>query len=151
MRMMIDKEFETLPSKYHAKIPTSNTVMHPEPSPGCASGTKGRVAVMEVLEIDNDIQELILKGGSEEDMFLIGRKNGFVSMKEDAIIKALNHVIPYEEVNSFGTKVGMDSLVDDDFIGNPVATLVPEQEDVLPDQSAGAVDTQAPQVSLDDV
>lgn len=151
MRMMIDKEFETLPSKYHTKIPTSNTVMHPEPSPGCASGTKGRVAVMEVLEIDNEIQELILKGGSEEDMFLAGRRNGFVSMKEDAIIKALNHVIPYEEVNSFGTKVGMDMLVDDDFIGNPVAPLVPEPMQEPSDPVADAVDTQEPQVSLDDV
>ena len=67
---------------------------------------------MEVLEIDNEIQELILKGGSEEDIYAVARKNGFVSMKEDAIIKALDHVIPYEEVNSFGTKVGMDNLIE---------------------------------------
>ena len=152
MRMMIDKEFETLPSRFHHKIPTSNTVMHPEPSPGCASGTKGRVAVMEVLEIDNDIQELILKGGSEEEMFLVGRKNGFVSMKEDAIIKALNHVIPYEEVNNFGTKVGAEGLLDDDFITNPNVPPVVSQEVTDTDAS---LDTQSvdtpPQVSLDDV
>ncbi len=152
MRMMIDKEFETLPSRFHHKIPTSNTVMHPEPSPGCASGTKGRVAVMEVLEIDNDIQELILKGGSEEEMFLVGRKNGFVSMKEDAIIKALNHVIPYEEVNNFGTKVGAEGLLDDDFITNPNVPPVVSQEVTDTDASLDveSVDT-PPQVSLDDV
>ena len=152
MRMMIDKEFETLPSRFHHKIPTSNTVMHPEPSPGCASGTKGRVAVMEVLEIDNDIQELILKGGSEEEMFLVGRKNGFVSMKEDAIIKALNHVIPYEEVNNFGTKVGAEGLLDDDFITNPNVPVVSSQEmtDTDAPLDVESVDT-PPQVSLDDV
>jgi type IV pilus assembly protein PilB len=92
--------------------------MHPEPSAGCASGTKGRVAIMEVLEISTEIQELILKGGSEEEMLLAGRKNGFVSMKEDAIIKALDHVIPYEEVNNFGTKVGTENIMDD--IEDPV-------------------------------
>jgi hypothetical protein len=29
-------------------------------------------------------------------------------MKEDAIKKALEHIIPYEEISNFGTKVGID-------------------------------------------
>ncbi len=112
MQMMFDNAFATLPEKFHHRVPQSTTVMHPEPSPGCASGTKGRVAVMEVLEINAEIQELILRGGSEEEMFLAARKNGFMSMQEDAIVKALNHVIPYEEVSNFGTKVGVENLID---------------------------------------
>ena len=88
-------------------------MLHPEPSPGCASGTKGRVAVMEILEVNNEIQELILNGGSEEQMFNSARKHGFISMKEDAIIKALNHIIPYEEMNTFGTKVGAEDIIND--------------------------------------
>ena len=109
---MIDAEFKTLPEKYRHRIPKGGTIMHPEPSPGCASGTRGRVAVMEVLEINTEIQELILKGGSEEAMLLSGRKNGFVSMKEDAIIKAIEHVIPFEEISNFGTKVGLENDFD---------------------------------------
>ncbi len=112
MQMMFDNAFATLPEKFHDRIPKSTTVMHPEPSPGCASGTKGRVAVMEVLEVNTDIQELILRGGSEEEMFLAARKNGFISMQEDAIVKALNHVIPYEEVSNFGTKVGLENVIE---------------------------------------
>jgi type IV pilus assembly protein PilB len=108
VQMMIDKTFETLPEKYKDRIPTSTTMMHPEPSTGCASGTKGRVAVMEVFEVNEGIQELILKGGSEEEMFNVARASGFTSMKEDAIIKALHHIIPYEEMNAFGTKVNLD-------------------------------------------
>lgn len=110
LQMMIDKEFQTLPEKYRHLVPKGKTVLHPEASAGCASGTKGRAAVMEVLEIDSEIQELILKSGSEEEIYTVARKKGFVSMKEDAIIKALDHVIPYEEINSYGTKVGMDNL-----------------------------------------
>lgn len=109
LQMMMDNEFKTLPEKYRERIPKKNTVIHPEASPGCASGTKGRVAVMEILEINYEIQELILKGGSEEEMFNAARKNGFVSMQEDAMIKALDHIIPYEEINNFGTKVGIDN------------------------------------------
>ena len=107
VQMMIDKTFESLPEGYRDRIPESKTMMHPEPSTGCASGTKGRVAVMEVFEVDDAVQSLILSGGSEEEMFNAARKNGFTSMKEDAIIKALNHMIPYEEMNTFGTKIGM--------------------------------------------
>jgi type II secretory ATPase GspE/PulE/Tfp pilus assembly ATPase PilB-like protein len=108
LQVMIDKEFETLPEKYRHLVPKGGSVKHPEPSTGCASGTKGRVAVMEVLEINSEIQELILKGGSEEEMLASGRKNGFMSMKEDAIKKALEHIIPYEEISNFGTKVGLE-------------------------------------------
>ena len=109
LQMMMDEEFKTLPAKYSHLIPKGTTVMHPQASPGCASGTKGRAAVMEVLEVSSEIQELILKGGSEEDIFTVARNNGFISMKEDAIKKALEHVIPYEEISNFGTKVGLEN------------------------------------------
>jgi type II secretory ATPase GspE/PulE/Tfp pilus assembly ATPase PilB-like protein len=100
--------------------------MHPEPGPGCTTGTKGRVAIMEVLEINAEIQNLILKGGSEEEILVAGRKNGFMSMKEDAIIKALEHVIPYEEINNFGTKVGLETEADFAPVDNPSEESTPE-------------------------
>lgn len=108
-QMMMDQSFKTLPQKYHHRIPKSRTMLRPEPAPGCATGMRGRVAVMEALEVNEEIQELILHNSSEEQMFLTARKNGFMTMKEDAIIKALNHVIPYEEMNTFGTKVGLET------------------------------------------
>ncbi len=111
VKMMIDNEFSTLPPRYHDRIAKSQTVMQPAPSPGCTSGTKGRVAVMEVLEINEAIQELILKGGSEEQMYNIARSHGFMSMKEDAINKALNHIIPFDEVTAFGTSASDDLMM----------------------------------------
>lgn len=105
IQAMFDAEFETLPKKYHNRIPTSTTITHPEPSPGCASGTRGRIAVMEALEITPTIQDLILKSGSEDEVYQVARRHGFMSMKEDAIVKALEGLIPYEEVSIFGTKV----------------------------------------------
>lgn len=108
--MMMEETFKTLPQKYHSRIPTNKTMVRPEPTPSCATGLKGRVAVMEALEVNDEIQELILKNASEDQVFQIARKNGFMSMKEDAIIKALEHVIPYEEMNAFGTKVGLEVL-----------------------------------------
>jgi type IV pilus assembly protein PilB len=113
MRMMFDNTFKTLPPQYLPQLDENATVVHPEATPGCATGTKGRVAVMEVLEVNNEIQDLILRGGSEEAMFNVARKHGFMSMEEDAITKALDHIIPVEEVSNFGTKVGGEFLLDD--------------------------------------
>lgn len=123
VEMMINDTFETLPDKYKVRIPSSKTMRHPEPSPACASGTKGRVAVMEAFEVNEEIQEMILKGASEEDMYKAARKNGFMTIKEDAIVKALNHVIPYEEMNVFGSKVASDETEFTDINENPLPNL----------------------------
>lgn len=126
IEVMMQKEFETLPEKYHNRISKSKTVLHPEPSPGCASGTKGRVAITEALEVNDEIESLILKGASEEEIYNVARTNGFMSMKEDAINKALEHVIPYEEVGAFGTKVGQENVLDEE--AAPVDNLPLEEE-----------------------
>lgn len=114
-RQMFAKEFETLPKQFHDRIPAFDKVYHPAPAPGCAIGTKGRIAVMEVMEVDQEIQNLILKGGSEADIYQVARAKGFMSMKEDAIVKSLHGEIPFEEVSVFGTKVGEVAPTDTEF------------------------------------
>jgi type II secretory ATPase GspE/PulE/Tfp pilus assembly ATPase PilB-like protein len=109
-QMMMDDAFKSLSTKYHDRIPKNRTMVTPEPTPGCATGLKGRVAVMEALEINAEIEDLILHNASEDQIYQVARKHGFMSLKEDAIIKALDHVIPFEEMNNFGTKVGVDDL-----------------------------------------
>ena len=107
--------------------------MHPQPSAQSATGLKGRTAVTEVLEITDEIQELILRSASEEEFSQAARKNGFVTMYEDAIIKALNHEIPYEEMNVFRSKVGNDTMIEEDV--HPVDNLFKDfiLEDIMND------------------
>ena len=116
MELMMTDDFKTLPVKYHNRIPVGRTILHPEPTPGNATGLKGRIAVMEALEVSEPIQNLILKNASEEEIYNVARSHGFMSMKEDAIIKALDHIIPYEEMTVFGSKVGMDDIEDEENI-----------------------------------
>jgi type IV pilus assembly protein PilB len=110
IKSFIDHEFANLPEKFKKIVPQSDHVLFAEPTASCASGTKGRVAVMEAIEVNEDIQNLILKSASEEEISEAARRNGFMSMKEDAIMKALEHTIPFEEVS---TLVG-DLLVSDE-------------------------------------
>ena len=102
LKQMVDHEFENLPEQYRDRIPTSNSVMKLQSTPECPNGTRGRIAVTEVLEVTDKVERAILDSVPEDKMYSIARQNGFVSMKEDAIIKALNHEIPFEEVNALG-------------------------------------------------
>ena len=101
MRMMIDKMFSDLPEAYKADIKMGEYVYEASPVPGCPSGIQGRVAVMEVLEIDKELENIILKNPTEQEIWKHARSKGMLTMKEDALLKAFDKVIPFEEFNSF--------------------------------------------------
>ena len=69
------------------------------PSPECPTGTRGRVAVIEMFEMDKDIEQAILKNPTEFEITRVVRKKGMMTMKEDAMIKAFRGEIAFEEVN----------------------------------------------------
>jgi len=139
MQMMMDETFASLPPQYRNQIPTGKTIVHPEPTPQCATGLRGRTAVMEILEFNENMQEMILRNASEEEIFVEARKHGFMTLQEDAIIKALNHEIPYEEMNAFGTKIGLETMLEE--IADPVEEAVVETEKKAPSSEEGVPDS----------
>jgi type II secretory ATPase GspE/PulE/Tfp pilus assembly ATPase PilB-like protein len=66
-----------------------------------ASGLRGRIAVFEMFLIDRDIQEMILKNPVEPELYKLCRSKGMLTLKEDALMKALNGEIQMQEVFSF--------------------------------------------------
>ncbi|OGZ07982.1 MAG: hypothetical protein A2942_02275 [Candidatus Lloydbacteria bacterium RIFCSPLOWO2_01_FULL_50_20] len=100
MRLLIDKQFADLPEATRAKIKIPDHVYDPAPSPSCPSGTRGRTGVFEMLKIDRDIEHIILTNPSEQAVYEAARAKGMLTMKDDAIIKAFNGVIPFGEVSN---------------------------------------------------
>jgi len=100
IKEMIDKQFEDLPEKYRNQIPNEEEVFKIKASDECPSGTRGRVAVIEMFEMDRDIEKVILENPIESAIYDEARKKGMLTMKEDAIIKAMKKIIPWEEVNT---------------------------------------------------
>lgn len=96
---MIQKQFSDLPEQFRSEIPKVDTIYKIKPSTEYPSGTKGREAVFEMFEMNKEIEDIILKSPVESDIYSVARKNGMITMKEDALIKALNGIIPFEEVN----------------------------------------------------
>jgi type IV pilus assembly protein PilB len=99
MKAMIDKEFADLPLEFKKEIPTDFEFLEKESTPQCPSGTRGRIAVFEMFKMNPEIEQIILKDPAEPDIFKAARKSGLITMKEDAIIKAMQKIIPFEEIN----------------------------------------------------
>ncbi|MGQ9845435.1 MAG: GspE/PulE family protein [Caldisericia bacterium] len=62
------------------------------------SGYKGRVAVQEILKIDDNIREMILNRRPSNEIKDYAIKNGNISLLQDAIDKAKNGITSIEEV-----------------------------------------------------
>ena len=61
-------------------------------------GFKGRVGIYEVLNISSAVKDIIIKGGTTEDIELQGKKEGMLTMMEDGIFKAAQGLTTIEEV-----------------------------------------------------
>jgi type II secretory ATPase GspE/PulE/Tfp pilus assembly ATPase PilB-like protein len=96
---MIDKQFADLPKEFRYKIPETKDLYRIQPTAEFPRGTKGRQAVLEVFKMDKELEQAILTNPTSLNLAGVLRKKGMLSMKEDAIIQALNKQIPFEEVN----------------------------------------------------
>ncbi|MEK7646098.1 MAG: ATPase, T2SS/T4P/T4SS family [Patescibacteria group bacterium] len=99
IKAMIDSQFADLPEQYRKEIPFSDTVHKIKPTPESPKGVRGRTAVFEMFEMDKEIEQAILTSPTETAITKILRAKGMITIKEDAIIKAFEKKIPFEEVN----------------------------------------------------
>jgi type IV pilus assembly protein PilB len=68
---------------------------------GCANcngtGVKGRVAIHEVLHVDSKIKDIILKGGSADEIKLQAIKSGMKTLRMSALTKVAQGIATMEE------------------------------------------------------
>jgi len=108
IQKMIDDQFSDLPKEYHDQIPTGDEVLYIEASSNCPTGTRGRIGVYEMLEVDDDVRKAVLSSGEEDAVYEIARRKGMLTLKEDTIIKALQKLIPFEEVAQVGGALDLE-------------------------------------------
>lgn len=108
LRMNFEHQFADLPKEYRARIPKFENVYEAVPGPDCPNGTRGRLAVFEILRMDKELEHVLLTTPVEEKVYAAARAKGMITLREDAIIKALSGEIPFEEVNALGGVVAID-------------------------------------------
>ncbi len=97
-KTMIEKEIQDLPDNLKIGFKNKQTMYNVNPTPECPDGTKGRLAVCEMFEIDSEIERIILSSPNEQDIYQAVRKKGMITMKEDGITKALEGKVPMQEI-----------------------------------------------------
>lgn len=100
-KVMIEKQFADLPAEQKSKLSFGNKMWKTVPSKTCPSGTKGRMAVFEMFPVDKEVESVILKSPTELDIYKLLREKGTLTMREDAIRKALQGDIPMTEIYKF--------------------------------------------------
>ncbi|MDO8742642.1 MAG: GspE/PulE family protein [bacterium] len=102
VKMSLDQQFSDLPEQYRSKLPPFKEFYTATPTSECANGTRGRTAVFEILHMNKDLEQVVLKEPVEEKIYAAARMNGMLTMRESAIVKALSQDIPFEEINTLG-------------------------------------------------
>jgi type IV pilus assembly protein PilB len=102
MRQFIDKQFEDLPQEHKNKLNiNSKTIYEAVPNQESATGLSGRIALFEGFMVDKEMQNIILKNPQEQEIYSAARKQGMITIKEDAIIKSIKGDIPLQEIYNF--------------------------------------------------
>jgi type IV pilus assembly protein PilB len=97
LKEMAQKQFADLPEQFRSQLP-SGVFTEAIPSAECPSGTRGRQAVFEMYKNDKDLQTLILKKPDEGLVYNLVRQKGFLTMREDAILKCIEGKVPFQEI-----------------------------------------------------
>lgn len=97
---MIGKQFSDLPQQFLEQLPITSTVYEAQRSEGSESGLHGRMPVAEMFVVDKDIQNIILSNPTENAIYEYARNKGFLTMKDDAVLKCMAGKIPWDEVNT---------------------------------------------------
>ncbi|HYF05642.1 MAG TPA: GspE/PulE family protein [Patescibacteria group bacterium] len=92
-------QLKAIPEKFRSFDIRKVTFYH---SPGCEQcmnlGYKGRIGVYEIIQVEENIKNLILKEASINEIKKTARENGSLSMTQDGLVKALMGITDVEEV-----------------------------------------------------
>ncbi|GAC1387786.1 MAG: hypothetical protein NVS1B7_2640 [Candidatus Saccharimonadales bacterium] len=87
----------------HKNLPVLNqdayTLYEGKDTPESPAGFKGRMGIYEVFEVNETIQDLILKRSTSAEIQKAAQAQGMVNMREDGYLKALDGVTSIAEVN----------------------------------------------------
>ena len=100
VRKIILSAVESMPEASRPKIKPDEIKIHkPVGCPKCGhKGTRGRIAVFEILEMTPQLEEIIIGGPTESKIMVEAKRQGMVTMFQDGILKVLDGVIGFEEL-----------------------------------------------------
>lgn len=102
VKIQIEEQMKDLPEQFRPTI--GDKMYDTVPSAECPSGTRGRIAIFEMFKIDKEMQAVILKNPTDAAIYKLARSKGMLMMREDAMFKSLQGIIPFTEVYNFSNE-----------------------------------------------
>ncbi|NBV76688.1 type II/IV secretion system protein [bacterium] len=125
-RVAIEAERLSLPEQHRFALPTE--VFEAERTATCPTGTRGRMAVFEVLEMNTDIERIVLEQPlKESSLRAAARAQGMLTMREDALMKSVAGKLPFNEVSGLSSTINVEeepALIAEDVGDAAVKTVV---------------------------
>jgi len=90
-----------LDPEFRSRLNIGDTIYEAVPSPESVTGLSGRVALFEMFKIDKEMQNIILKNPTEQEIYNLARSRGMLTLREDAILKSISGGIPLQEIYNF--------------------------------------------------
>src|SRR3989344_589170 len=104
IKLQIEGQMKDLPDKFKKEIGAKGKMYDTVPSNECPFGTRGRIAIFEMFKIDKEMQNVILKNPTQGEIYKVARKQGMLMMREDAMLKSIEGIIPFTEVYNFSNE-----------------------------------------------
>ena len=104
IKLQIENQMKDLPEEYKKEVQIKDQMYETVPSPDCPFGTRGRIAIFEMFKIDKEMQSVILKTPTDDEIYQAARSKGMLMMWEDAMLKATEGIIPFQEVYNFNNE-----------------------------------------------
>jgi type IV pilus assembly protein PilB len=104
IKLQIEDQMKDLPDQFKSDVGSKSEMYETVPSSECPSGTRGRIAVFEMFKVDKDMQNIILKSPTNGDIYKEARAKGMLMMREDAMLKSVQGIIPFTEVYNFSNE-----------------------------------------------
>ena len=98
VRENLEKEIKGMPEELRKKIKLPEFIYRPKVSGTCPKGSRGRVAIFEVLSMTKELEKIILEHPSEAEIEKEAFRQGMITMHQDGILKVLDGIIGLEEL-----------------------------------------------------
>lgn len=105
IKEMIEKELEAVPEQTKKEYPNvfgAKKEIKVWEAKGCKfcsdKGTKGRIAIFEVMSMTPQLEAIIVSGPTESKLLEESKRQGMITMKQDGFLKVLEGSISVEEV-----------------------------------------------------
>ncbi|MEK7595991.1 MAG: GspE/PulE family protein [Patescibacteria group bacterium] len=98
IKEILEKEMAGIPPEIKKSVKIPPKIYQAIPSAICPKGTKGRVAVSEVIAITPELEKTIISDPTEPNIMKAARQQGMINMREDGILKVLEGKVGLEEL-----------------------------------------------------